>query len=258
MELSEEMKLFLSALRELGGTAGNKALREKLRWQPVQYWTAHEALYQAGYIAKGRGKGGSVQLIEKADPIEVAGSATEEPIKQKEIELYDRCLKSLQDSWIKERSYDESIARVTAHQGRRSTGGSWTRPDITIVGIARAEHFPEDQVEYITFEVKKSDDVSVLGVYEALSHQKALTHSYVTYCTNQDAFGKNEQYRRIMAAAGEHGIGVILLEDIDDPESWNELLESRRGTPSPMSVDRFITDSFDDNEKKKIRQWCRR
>lgn len=258
MTFEELKKQFIEHLKSLKGSAGNKMLRGRLACSDDDYWRIHRELFDEGKITKGRGKGGSVQLVlSESDMPAEPTQVTAMPEVEREIDLYERCLKALQEGWLKERSYDESIARVTAMQGRKKTGGTWSRPDITFVGVIRAEHYPQDQVEYVTFEVKRTDDTSVMGVYEALSHQKSASHSYVMFCCTQYEFETHEQYRRIMSAASEHGIGVILLEDVNDPDSWNEWLEARRCVPSPSSVDRFISDGFAEDEKKRIRQWCR-
>ena len=57
--LEADMNAFLSAIRDLG-SAGNGALRSALGWAESRYWKAHAALFEAGKIKKGRGRGGSV------------------------------------------------------------------------------------------------------------------------------------------------------------------------------------------------------
>ncbi|MCO6418611.1 hypothetical protein JYK14_20970 [Siccirubricoccus sp. KC 17139] len=52
---------FLALLEEMGGSAGNGALREALGWQETTYDRVKEALVEAGRI--GRGRGGSVHLV---------------------------------------------------------------------------------------------------------------------------------------------------------------------------------------------------
>lgn len=87
---------------------------------------------------------------------------------------------------------------------------------------------------------------SKLGLYEALSHQKATTISYCIFNCSRDKFFDAVEAARIVAAAKEHGIGAILAEDRGDFDSWVEEVEPRRALPA----------SFDDNEKRKIRDWC--
>ena len=62
---------FLETLREMGGRSGNQRLRDALGWQDDTYWSVQEALLEAGEIASGRGRGGSV-LLPEADGEAVA------------------------------------------------------------------------------------------------------------------------------------------------------------------------------------------
>lgn len=54
----------LAALRDLGGKAGNTRLREALNWDPETYDRIRDQLVDEGILAKGRGRGGSVSLVE--------------------------------------------------------------------------------------------------------------------------------------------------------------------------------------------------
>lgn len=61
MKLNEK---FLSALVSLGGSAGNQRLRESLGWQESTYDRVKAALIEAGRIVPGRGRGGSVAVVD--------------------------------------------------------------------------------------------------------------------------------------------------------------------------------------------------
>ena len=58
---------FLSALKSLGGSAGNGRLQAELGWQDETYRDVHAALIEDGTITKGRGRGGSVSLAATSD-----------------------------------------------------------------------------------------------------------------------------------------------------------------------------------------------
>jgi type I restriction enzyme M protein len=57
---------FLRTLKQLGGSAGNGKLRETLGWDEASYDRMKQALIDDGAIVPGRGRGGSVALIEGA------------------------------------------------------------------------------------------------------------------------------------------------------------------------------------------------
>lgn len=53
---------FLARLAAMGGSAGNKALRDALGWDEATYGRVKERLLAAGHLLAGRGRGGSVAL----------------------------------------------------------------------------------------------------------------------------------------------------------------------------------------------------
>ncbi|MFN7306871.1 MAG: hypothetical protein ACK5TQ_09865, partial [Acetobacteraceae bacterium] len=55
-----DCNVLLSALKRLGGSAGNGRLREALGWPEDRYWAAQTTLLDAGALISGRGRGGSV------------------------------------------------------------------------------------------------------------------------------------------------------------------------------------------------------
>jgi adenine-specific DNA-methyltransferase len=55
--------LFLDALKELGESSGNIALRDYLDWGDARYEKAKESLIGSGEIKRGLGRGGSVALV---------------------------------------------------------------------------------------------------------------------------------------------------------------------------------------------------
>lgn len=66
---------FLEVLAELGGSAGNGKLQAELGWQDATYVRVQAALIEEGKIVKGRGRGGSVALAERADEEEAPAEA---------------------------------------------------------------------------------------------------------------------------------------------------------------------------------------
>jgi energy-coupling factor transporter ATP-binding protein EcfA2 len=59
---SSDCEAFLAALQGLGGSSGNKSLRESLSWNEARYDQVKEQLLEAQRISLGRGRGGSVSL----------------------------------------------------------------------------------------------------------------------------------------------------------------------------------------------------
>lgn len=55
---------FIAALKKVGGSAGNRGLRQALGWDEEFYWKVQGLLISEGRIVTGRGYGGSVRLAE--------------------------------------------------------------------------------------------------------------------------------------------------------------------------------------------------
>jgi type I restriction enzyme M protein len=75
-------EVFLQALRELGGSAGNGRLRETLGWDEPTYDGVRLALIVGGQIKPGRGRGGSVALAGGEGAADEE-TASEKPLKAK-------------------------------------------------------------------------------------------------------------------------------------------------------------------------------
>jgi hypothetical protein len=63
--VSREQEIaFLTALSARGGRSSNQSLRDELGWQPQEYLAVREQLRESGRVTLGRGRGGSVSLVE--------------------------------------------------------------------------------------------------------------------------------------------------------------------------------------------------
>lgn len=260
---SRDAMAFKSALQKLGGSAGNVALRRALDWEEEKYWKIHGSLYEGGLIEKGKGKGGSVSLVSDSDLVTDQNSEDEKgaPTNTKrrdvvpELDLYEPAAQALKNSWIKERNYDDGIVEITAMMGRLDTGGAWTRPDISVVATRRFEYFPTQLFDVVTFEIKPGDQVGIKAVYEALSHQKSATMSFVLFHTSMDSFEKNGESERILKACKDHGIGLIVAEQLESFDEWSEMLPATRTASDPAEIDRFIRTFFTEADRSKIVKW---
>jgi type I restriction enzyme M protein len=58
----------METLGALGGSAGNIRLQAELGWKDETYWAVHAELVDEGIVAPGRGKGGSVALVNGKAP----------------------------------------------------------------------------------------------------------------------------------------------------------------------------------------------
>lgn len=231
MPRSTDNSVFLQALSSSGGRATNGQLRAQLGWPEGKYWRVHQALFDDGLVEKGRGRGGTVLLVaaeaegtssEALSAVSVDRASTVEPIVAtdqptfgSELDLYEPVHVQLQRHWTLRRQLDECHCEITALQGRRETGGSWSRPDLCVIGSRKFERFPDRVFELHTFEVKAAHDVTIKGVLEALAHRESATRSYVLYHTADKDFSSYPESSRIEELASRHGVGVLAANVID-------------------------------------------
>lgn len=278
MSMIADSDAFLEQIKSADGRISNPSLQNLLGWTSEKYWKVHQQLFEAGNIEKGKGRGGMVILVDRQNPgaaADVAASGLDnkpklsdqrdqiktvikeivESSRQRELELYQPVLLQLQANWANRRQLDQCHCEMTAMQGRRETGGSWSRPDITVVGHKKYEYLPDKLLEVFTFEIKAEYDVTIKGVLEALSHREAATRSYVIYYTNKRDFGAFPEASRIEEIAARHGVGVFAARDIEDLNSWDEITAATRATPDPDNLERFIKSTLSDGAKSKLRKW---
>ncbi|MYR07757.1 hypothetical protein GTV32_16255 [Gordonia sp. SID5947] len=148
-------------------------------------------------------------------------------------------LAALQNEWAEDRGFQ--AIEETAHQGRRRTGGQWTRPDLVAVGMKTFKHVPHQQFEIVTFEVKPMAYLNGIAVFEALAHRRASTHAYVLIeVRNILAEAHRQQLDAVKRTAIEHGVGVIVFDDPADYETWDEIVVAQRSETSPELLNDFI------------------
>jgi hypothetical protein len=239
----------LLALVPADGTAvGNTALIRQLGWAENRYWYARDSLLEAGVLVRARGRGGSVRRAhpdEGAAPevnpeAELIGEAALAYLH--ENDLYPDIKGTLETFWAKERQIEPLAVEITAAQGRKATGGRWTRPDLVSVAVRTYRYLPGKYMEVVTFEVKPADAITVTAVYEALAHLRSATHAYVIFhVPDEDAEPVKQTIEEARRVGRAHGVGLITMGDPRAWDTWNELEEARRVEPDPERLDEFMS-----------------
>jgi hypothetical protein len=231
-----------------GSAVGNTFLIRQLGWAEKRYWYARDSLLENGVIVRAKGRGGAVRRAHLDESTAAAESVEAEKIGEAalaylhEADLYKPIQETLRTSWAKERQIRPLAVEVTASQGRKVTGGRWTRPDLVSVAVRTYRYLPGKYMEVVTFEVKPSDAITVTAVYEALAHLRSATHAYVIYHVPDDSA---ESVRQVIEEARRvgraHGVGIITMGDPKEWDTWDELEEARRVEPDPERLDEFIS-----------------
>jgi hypothetical protein len=251
--LKQKSDQLIKKLRELNGSAGNKTLRDELGWPEEEYWPIRDYLVNDGRLALGKGKGGSVKLLESQEVV---------PEGIVENDLYDDVASVLRNEWAKHNRFRECIVEVTAHQGKKDTGGTWTRPDIVVAAMRVFPHVMGKFFDVITFEVKLQQGINVTAVYEALAHRRAATKSYVwIYTPRKEGEKPNEELEeklaRIEAEASRHGIGMIVAQDLSKIATWDERVVAERVEPDPAALNDFIAQQISATARTEMAPWFR-
>ncbi len=265
--LTLESKLLQVLSDQFSGKAGNKTLSRELSWPDDQYWIIRNRLVSQGRLQRGQGKGGSVKLV--TAPMSGSESGVRQPMiaepaaekvndRTTESNLYDPIAEVLKAAWKKDMLYRDLVLEVTARQGKRETGGKWTRPDITVAAMTTLLYVPGKIYDVITFEVKASDAIDVTAVYEALSHRRAATRSYVwLHVPDAQADSLQDAVYVTASEAKRHGIGLFTGSDPTDYDTWEELVEAVRTEPDPQKLNEFITVQFSETSQEELLQWMR-
>lgn len=254
----------LEKLRENGGHAGNVFLQRELGWDDKQYWPIRDRLVDLGKLELGRGKGGSVSLVLEPGPSETSAvleTVPETPLPSVlEGDLYEPVARVLRGEWARDKRFRNCIVEVTARQGRRDTGGTWTRPDIVVAALRVFAHVPGKFFDLITFELKPLNGIDVTGVFEALSHRRAATQAYLWLHVPSGSESNKDvtaTLARISEEARRHGVGLIVGADPVDYSSWDRQLEAVRFEPDPESLNEFIAQQLSSIAKDELAQWFR-
>lgn len=174
--------------------------------------------------------------------------------KTLEGKLYPSFLANL-NLWAKDQGWLQHIVNQLAFQGRRSTGGTWTRPDFVAIGYRRFDYTPGIVRDIVTFEVKPSV-CGVEAIFETAAHSRVATKSYLAIHVPDDD-SLTIDLDRIESECVRFGVGLILFPDNVAYDGWQFRVEPNRQEPDPFNVDEFVTAQIPVNDQAKIRQWVR-
>lgn len=251
-QLGDDHRWLLDQLPGDGKTVSNITMQRNLGWSTDRYFVVRDGLVDAGMIARGRGRGGTIRRVASHSPTDRRtvsvviedGSdptATVEAAIKNELALYEPMRSVIAGDWAKDHRTDPLAVEITALQGRRSTGGIWSRPDITSIEVRTFAYVPGKHLEVVTFEVKAANAITVQAVYEALAHRRAATRSYVLlHVPASEAEVLQEAVSDVALVARSHSVGVVTVGEPSDYETWEEVEEARRVEPDPERLDTFI------------------
>src|SRR3954452_16295149 len=166
--LQGDHRALFDALPADGTTMSNPTLQRRLGWDSDRYFRSRDALVDMGLVIRGRGRGGVVRRVLPASLVEeravavvidsaadaLTTAATVEAAIKNELALYEPMRRVIASDWAKDHRREPLAVEITALQGRRSTGGIWSRPDIVSVEVRTFAYVPGKYLEVTTFEIK--------------------------------------------------------------------------------------------------------
>ncbi|WP_216850460.1 hypothetical protein [Granulicella sp. L46] len=232
------------------------------------YWDLRNSLIDEGKLERARGRGGLVRRVLSVAEVPVvpdslvsaasdlSGAVTALVPVLLESSLYEPFQKIIQTGYVLDNDLKPWICEITAAQGRRNTGGLWTRPDVTLIAEQTFVYFPGKLFEVITFEIKPDIGTAMEGVYEAAAHSAFAHRSYLAF-PDSDEYEKSPLFDRIRDECERFGLGLILFEDVANWDTYSFEVSAERKDPDPGSVNDFIKVQISEKGREEIQRWFR-
>lgn len=260
-QVQQLQEALLRNLQVVGGRSGNISLKRALGWDEDLYWAVRDRLVDAGVLRRHRARGGAVALVVEegeAPPSSAETPPAADDAIPSERELYAPVSRVLEGDWARDNRLGRFLVQITAAQGRRRTGGSWTRPDIVVAALRMFPFLPGKFLDLITFEIKPAWAIDVTAVYEALAHRRAATQAFVwLHCPNEQLDSQQYNLDRIQEEAERHGIGMIVGAIPGDYSTWELRVDATRSEPDPQYLNEFLALQLDALSKEQVMEWVR-
>jgi hypothetical protein len=241
----------LAEVPQDGSPVGNTYLSKQLGWTPDVYLKIPNELVAEGKLSLGRGRGGSVRLSEPSG-LPTTDIVDEEVHRHRERSLYPTFRESLR-IWADAQGWSAYIIEQTSDQGRRRTGGRYTRPDFVVIGVKKYRYTPGVVRDIETFELKPIG-AAIESVFEAAAHSRLATKSYLALQVGENEPTEDE-LSRIEAECQRFRIGLITFEDPKDYASWRYPVDPIRTEPDPELVEQFVRNQLSAKNQDQIGMW---
>jgi len=256
MATEQEIAELVRAVIELGGRSTYRLARERLRWDEEKFREVRVAARTAGQVKLGRGKGGTIALLEGAQPVaQPAVPVQPDP----EAAFYDRLLPTFRGEWAASEEVDEFYAEISARRRQRGAG-RWSIPDIVFVGKQTFDFVPSFDFTVQTIEVKRFEALDELAVFEALSHQRSAHLAYLLVVnTPADEAEAATRIAPIRALCADQGVGLVTVcagheASFDD---WEFLVDPERNEPDSQNLNGLLARCLSEDGKARVRRMVR-
>lgn len=251
-----DAELLVNALDPNGAATTNPAHRRRLGWDDDRYWAAQMKARNQGLIEVGRGRGGTLWRAPSDD--ETAEEVIPEPeVFSREMETYAPIKTVLVEDWAPSQNIGQLVCEVTALQGKRKTGGVWSRPDLTLVACRTFSLLPGAFFDVYTFEMKIDGAWDIMGIHEAVAHGRFSTRPYALFEVQDDAALESELFQAAESEARRLGVGLITARHIPSFDTWITHCDPERREPAPEALQDFMQRQLSQESQDEIRGWYR-
>lgn len=170
-----------------------------------------------------------------------------------EADLYVPVSGALTRGWIPQEDLRDFVVEITANQGSRSTGGLWTRPDISILGVTCHPYIPGRNLDITTFEIKKSIGEGIYGVFEAAAHSAFSNRSFLILKVEDEEVAQYQDlFDRTKSECERFGIGLIVFSDPQHWSSYQVLIQAEFRSPNPGQANKFIESQISEENRHRL------
>lgn len=243
-----------------GSPVLNRVMRTMLQRslsKPVSrelYSEVLDSLENTNRIGRSRGQGGQIFLADKELKVKPASPKALKEARR-EADLMEPLRKYLEGPFREDLDLPE--ASICIAQDTSATGphiGRWARPDFIIVTTMHFKLLPGSQVDVHSFELKTEIGASNLAVYEALAQTRFTHFGHLVWQLQKNAAAES-QLPEIEKQCAVHGVGLILMRDPDDVESYEIRLDPTRKETLARDIDGFLESRLSPENLHRLRDF---
>jgi len=263
-------------IKELEKKPDNRLTRAKL-WEILgvdnpraeAYWEAEQALVDDGRVERRRGRTGGIYLLPEIEEAEVPQQGDEgiaiddgpvgHPAAEREENHYEALLAEILEHWTEQPGFKAVFGAVTGRQGRRSTGGRWSRPDLILCTVSEWLFSSRPEGDVRTIEVKRFDALDVLSVYEAVSHKSRSHYAYLLVVGFPEQLSQDQEkdWDNILSVAATNGIGIIVAKNSQDWATWEFPVDPTRSNADHVEINQLVLDQVPKEVRDKFTEAIR-
>lgn len=215
------------------------------------YFSILDKLSTEGRIGRSRGQGGKVFLAQ-VDQFDFGPEVIQESWSEAKLMApLQRFLHGPFHSALDLPQGSTWLVADTSTIGPRS--GQWARPDFVAVSIMRFQLLPGRELAVHSFELKTEAGGTVQAVHEALAQTRFTHFGHLAWHLPHGSKAE-AKLPEISQQCEAHGIGLILIRNPDDLESWEIQLDPQIKNTNAATVDAFLLSRLRTEQVNQLRR----